>query len=142
MTYCVPLYPYCMQRKVSCARNVIWHLGHISTHFWHGMGRDPTRGHRASYEMVDVHDVDDLDRSGAGPISSPIHTVIRKLLFFLILIFSKFQSDCRYVLIQENRKMPSEWLMGVLGGRSYGASPRGKSLPGPAVHISHNTSCN
>ena len=28
--------------------------------------------------------------------------------------------------------MPSEWL-GVHGGRSYGPSPRGKSLPGPAV---------
>ena len=29
--------------------------------------------------------------------------------------------------------MPSEWL-GVHGGRSYGPSPRGKSLPGPAVY--------
>ena len=28
--------------------------------------------------------------------------------------------------------MPSEWL-GVHGGRSYGPSPRGKSIPGPAV---------
>jgi hypothetical protein len=28
--------------------------------------------------------------------------------------------------------MPSEWL-GVHGGRSYGPSPRGSSLPGPAV---------
>ena len=30
--------------------------------------------------------------------------------------------------------MPSEWL-GVHGGRSYGPSPRGKSLPGPAVTL-------
>ena len=30
--------------------------------------------------------------------------------------------------------MPSEWL-GVHGGRSYGPSPRGKSLPGPAVRV-------
>ena len=72
-----------------------------------------TRGHRASYEMYDVHDVHDLDRSGAGPISSPIH----KKKNFLIFFFSEFQSDCRYVLIQGNRKMPSEWL-GVHGGRS------------------------
>ena len=28
--------------------------------------------------------------------------------------------------------MPSEWL-GVHGGRSYGPSPRGSSIPGPAV---------
>jgi hypothetical protein len=56
---------------------------------------------------------------------------IRKL-FFLIFIFSKFQSVCPKELIQENRKMPSEWL-GVNGGRSYGPVPRGKRLPGPAV---------
>ena len=36
-----------------------------------------TRGHRASYEMYDVHD---LDRPGAGPIST--HT--RKFLIFEI----------------------------------------------------------
>ena len=47
-----------------------------------------TRGHRASYEMYDVHDVHDLDRSGAARSRAPY---IRKL-FFLILIFSKFQS--------------------------------------------------
>ena len=56
---------------------------------------------------------------------------IRKL-FFLIFIFSKFQSVSPEELILENRKMPSEWL-GVHGGRSYGPSPRGSSLPGPAV---------
>ena len=38
-----------------------------------------TRGHRASYEMYDIHDVLDLDCSGAGPISSPIH---KKIIFF------------------------------------------------------------
>ena len=47
-----------------------------------------TRGHRASYEMYDVHDVHDLDRSGAARSRAPY---IRKL-FFLIFIFSKFQS--------------------------------------------------
>ena len=87
-----------------------------------------TRGHRASYEMYDVHDVHDLDRSGAGPISNPIHKNFFKKLF----IFSKFQSVCPKEIIQENRKMPSEWL-GVHGGRSYGPSPRGSSLPSPAV---------
>jgi hypothetical protein len=49
-----------------------------------------------------------------------------------IIIFSKFQSVSPEELILENRKMPSEWL-GVHRGRSYGASPRGSSLPGPAV---------
>ena len=33
--------------------------------------------------------------------------------------------------------MPSEWL-GVHGGRSYGPSPRGSSLPGPAVVFFYN----
>ena len=55
-------------------------------------------------------------------------------LFFLIFNFSKFQSDCWYGLIQENRKMPSEWLE-VHGGRGYGPVPRGSFTPGPAVPI-------
>jgi hypothetical protein len=51
----------------SCARNVIWAT--VNTF----LAWVETRGHRASYEMYDVHNVHDLDRSGAGPISSPIH---------------------------------------------------------------------
>ena len=74
--------------------------------------------------MHDVHDVHDLDRSGAGcgPDLEP----------YTLNFFSKIQSDRRYVLIQENRKMSPEWL-GVHGGRSYGPVSRGSSLPGPAV---------
>jgi hypothetical protein len=34
--------------------------------------------------MYDVHDVHDLDRSGAGPISSPIH---KKIIFFNFYFF-------------------------------------------------------
>ena len=45
------------------------HLGHISTHFWHG-SRPVVIGPHT--KCNDVHDVHDLDRSGAGPISSPI----------------------------------------------------------------------
>ena len=45
-----------------------------------------TRGHRASYEMYDVHVTSmTFDRSGAGPISSPIHKHKKK--FFLIFLF-------------------------------------------------------
>ena len=36
--------------------------------------------------MYDVHDVHDLDRSGAGPISSPIHTRKKKINFFFFEI--------------------------------------------------------
>ena len=51
---------------------------------------------------------------------------------------SKFQSVSPEELILENRNMPSEWLA-LLGGRSYGASPRGKSLPAPAVKVKRKT---
>jgi hypothetical protein len=58
---------------------------------------------------------------------------IRKyFIIFFKFNFLKFQSVSPEELILENRKMPSEWL-GVHGGRSYGASPRGSSLTGPAV---------
>ena len=86
-----------------------------------------TRGHRASYEMYDVHDVHDLDCSGAGPISSPIpiHTYIyyiRKLFLFFFRKSSSWRIE----------KCPqSGW--GWMGCRSYGGSPRGSSLPSPAV---------
>ena len=46
------------------------HLCHISPHFWHG-----SPWSSGLILNVDVHDVHELDRSGAGPISSPIHTV-------------------------------------------------------------------
>ena len=62
----------------------------ISTHFWHGSRRrDPWSS--GLIRNDDVHDVHDLDRSGAGPISSPIH---KKIIFFNFIFFeiSKRQS--------------------------------------------------
>ena len=101
------------------------HLGHISTHFWHGSRPVVIGPHtKCMTSMTSMTSTARVRARSRAPY-------IRKL-FFLIFIFSKFQSDCWYGLIQENRKMPSEWL-GVHGGRSYGPSPRGKSLPGPAV---------
>ena len=101
------------------------HLGHISTHFWHGSRPVVIGPHtKCMTSMTSMTSTARVRARSRAPY-------IRKL-FFLIFIFSKFQSDCWYGLIQENRKMPSEWL-GVHGGRSYGPSPRGSSLPGPAV---------
>ena len=101
------------------------HLGHISTHFWHGSRPVVIGPHtKCMTSMTSMTSTARVRARSRAPY-------IRKL-FFLIFIFSKFQSDCWYGLIQENRKMPSEWL-GVHGGRSYGPSPRGKSLPSPAV---------
>ena len=110
--------------NVTCARNVIWAtFQHIS-----GRSRPVVIGPhtKCMTSMTSMTSTARVRARSRAPY-------IRKL-FFLILIFSKFQSDCRYGLIQENRKMPSEWL-GVHGGRSYGPVPRGKRLPGPAVHI-------
>ena len=103
------------------------HLGHISTHFWHGSRPVVIGPHtKCMTSMTSMTSTARVRARSRAPY-------IRKL-FFLIFIFSKFQSDCWYGLIQENRKMPSEWL-GVHGGRSYGPSPRGSSIPGPAVYI-------
>ena len=105
------------------------HLGHISTHFWHGSRPVVIGPHtKCMTSMTSMTSTARVRARSRAPY-------IRKL-FFLIFIFSKFQSDCWYGLIQENRKMPSEWL-GVHGGRSYGPSPRGSSLPSPAVGLSH-----
>jgi hypothetical protein len=66
---------------------------------------------RCSYEMYDVHDVHDLDRSGVGPISSPIH----KNFFFNFLIFRNFKASVRKRSSWRIEKCPrSGW--GCMGG--------------------------
>ena len=103
------------------------HLGHISTHFWHGSRPVVIGPHtKCMTSMTSMTSTARVRARSRAPY-------IRKL-FFLIFIFSKFQSVSPEELILENRKMPSEWL-GVHGGRSYGPVPRGSSLPGPAVYI-------
>ena len=106
------------------------HLGHISTHFWHGSRPVVIGPHtKCMTSMTSMTSTARVRARSRAPY-------IRKLFFLIFFIFSKFQSDCWYGLIQENRKMPSEWL-GVHGGRSYGPSPRGSSKPGPATIIIH-----
>jgi hypothetical protein len=102
-------------------------LGHISTHFWHGSRPVVIGPHtKCMTSMTSMTSTARVRARSRAPY-------IRKL-FFLIFYFSKFQSVSPKELIQENRKMPSEWL-GVYGGRSYGPSLRGSSLPGPASMI-------
>ena len=75
-----------------------------------------TRGHRASHEMYDVH----LDRSGAGPISSPIPGTRNS------------KATAGMCSSRRIEKCPQNgW--GCMGGQSYGASSRGSCTPGPAA---------
>ena len=89
------------------------HLGHISTHFWHGSRPVVIGPHtKCMTSMTSMTSTARVRARSRAPY-------IRKL-FFLIFIFSKFQSDCWYGLIQGNRKMPSEWL-GVHASMGGGA---------------------
>jgi hypothetical protein len=75
------------------------HLGHISTHFWHG-SRPVVIGPHTKCMTSMTSMTSTAQVRGAGPLST-LEPHTKKILFLFclifIFIFSKFQSDCRYI---------------------------------------------